>query len=255
MFFAYIFATLLSLLLIGLSIRWLRNFFVTNQSQSTLPTPLDPNRIIDPECIFATGVIGGGEPEYAVIDFQATGLSTMPGKEDRVLQVACLLLDKELTPVDRMIALVRQETLGPAQAQAVHHIHASDLEAYGQPEEQVMNRLWSKVREVPTLVFHNAEYDLAIWLGSLRTFAPERIPLLQAKKTVCTMLHFTAEAGEDTHYPSLIALTSRLSGLPPRSLYTDLPVAWRNVCLTRYCLSRIIGERSHLTEPTAPPSV
>lgn len=242
MFIAYIFLALFALLLIYLLVKSAEGALFSqkrgHKSHCPLAEVADKNAF-DAEALFTQVAETAGEAEYAVIDFQTTGLSTTPGMEDRVLQVAWLILDGNMALVDKKIFMVLQDTVGSAEAQRVHHIRLSELRKYGQPEEQVMSDLWRSVKDIPTLVFHNAEYDLAIWRGSMRRYAPEWIPLLNAKDVLCTMCYFPSHYDEFPRYPSLMHLSSALSGIPEHELVTGLPVAWRNVCLTRYCLEQI----------------
>lgn len=243
MFFAYIIIAFFALLLILLLIKWVQKaLFDCNKARGSTPTPVESRerQLSDVTSIFLPPMCTTDEPaRYAIIDFQTTGLCTTPGLEDRILQVAWLILSADLHLLDKQVHLVRQESLGSAEACRVHHISPEALQKYGQPEDQVMATLWSSVKAVPTLVFHNAEYDLAIWRGSLQRLSPGLIPCLEAKESFCTLTYVPEHIDGYPHYPSLVALVSFLSGVPVHQLRTDLPVAWRNVCLTYYCFKEI----------------
>lgn len=180
----------------------------------------------------------GGEPRYAILDFQTTGLN-VDDEGDRILQAAWMIVDAEYRMVRRGICLVAQESVGSLEARAVHGLSSAFVRRYGIPEPVMLSRLWKDIEDVPVWVAHNMAFDMGMLRSSVRRFAPELEETLESRETICTMIDFIRyEEGE--RYPALIDLTERLIGWHLSSIALPVPVAWRNVCLTRICLSRLL---------------
>ena len=182
-------------------------------------------------------------PKYAVIDFQTTGLSTEQGIESKIIQAAWLILDEDFAVIQNRLSLISQNEQSSYEAYLVHHLHAEKIREYGRSETEVLSELLDDLKETDTLIFHNAHFDLSMLRGTLmRNGNVEASDTIWQKQTFCTMTFFPElSAGiTDEKYPTLSALTERLSGehIPYRRDH-DALVAWHNVCLTRYCATEI----------------
>lgn len=184
----------------------------------------------------------GAMPVYAVIDFQTTGLSTKAGEEDRIIQVAWLVVDRDFRVIKRRLSLVRQTRRSAYEAQMVHHIPFDKIMEYGLPESEVLGDLLGDLSEGVALVFHNAAFDLGILRGALRKCGLCEWDDLARRQVFCTMT-FLPELRVGTaeeKFLSLPNLTAQLTGRPvPKHSFPDTFTAWRNVCLTRICLRRL----------------
>jgi len=104
---------------------------------------------------------GAGEPAFAVIDVETTGLSP---QRDRILEVAIVRLDEAGAVVDEWVTRVDPE--GPVGATHIHGITQADVA--GQPRfadvaETVVARLTGLA-----VIAHNAKFDLAFLRNELR---------------------------------------------------------------------------------------
>lgn len=181
----------------------------------------------------------GALAHYAVLDFQTTGLDVA---EDRILQAAWLVMDSSFRLVRKGTCIVLQESVGSLEARSVHRLNLGMIERYGMTEEAMVRTILSDISDVPILVAHNMAFDLGVFGAAVNRSMPEIGGELEAKETICTMTDFI-NIGEGEKYPSLMELSQKLLGISAIRRWSHDPVAWRNVCLTRACLIRLIADK------------
>ncbi|MDO5035719.1 MAG: 3'-5' exonuclease [Porphyromonas sp.] len=179
---------------------------------------------------------------YAFIDFQTTGLSVVEGDEDRILEASWLVVDEQMLEIRRGLQLVRQPTLGSLEARRVHGITQERIDQFGVDELEMLDELWSSVADVPYWVFHNASFDLAILLGTVRRLRPELEEPILSHPCICTMKYLSLTTESGAPYLGLVTLAHDLTGIPWSELTRVDMKSWRNVCLTRLCLFVLLKE-------------
>lgn len=180
-------------------------------------------------------------PKYAIIDIQTTGLCTIEDKEDRIVELTWLILDSEYNEIRRGVRRVLQKTTGSEDAKRVHHISEATLMTTGEEEKVVLQAFWKDVSEVPIWVFHNAKFDLSILHAAFRDLLPSLESELLNHTALCTMTYLTADKSRDNQYPSLINLTSSFYPSSAIHLRQSHIISFRNACLTRACLIKLLA--------------
>lgn len=112
------------------------------------------------------GRIIGSVGKYAVLDFETTGLSVSTN-HDRVIEIGLVVLDKDLTELERFSSLVKvKRDLG---AISIHGIRPSDLESaptFHDLAPELIQLINGKV-----IVCHNASFDLQFLRSELQRLA------------------------------------------------------------------------------------
>lgn len=115
--------------------------------------------------------------QYCVLDLETTGL--FPGRHDRVIEVAAVLLDESANVVDEYSTLVNPgRDVGPT---SIHGITAHDVTAappFGAIASDLIDRLRGRI-----IVGHNVGFDLRFLDAELRRLGG-RLPSPEA---LCTM--------------------------------------------------------------------
>lgn len=180
------------------------------------------------------------ETSWLVMDFQTTGLSTVPGNEARILEATWLILDAEFREISRHTCRVRQSIKSDPEALEIHGITDTLHSPYSISESELLQRLMADLKPGVTLVSHNMEYDMAILMATFRRAAREYMEEIAQYPTLCTMTYLVT--GEQQSYPSLVHLTQQLTGLTPQQFYTLHPISWRHCYFTRLCLIALLSQ-------------
>lgn len=174
-------------------------------------------------------------PQWAVLDFQTTGLCTERGLEDLIVEATWLALDASFRLISQKTLRVRQSYSGSAEARAVHHVTEQQLEECGVCEEELVEQLFADLGRGTTLVMHNAEFDLAILRGTLARVDPSKLLELERYPSFCTMTYLPAE-----YYPSLATLTASITPYTMADFRSLFPISYRNAYFTRHCLMALL---------------
>jgi DNA polymerase III epsilon subunit-like protein len=161
---------------------------------------------------------------YAVVDVETTGFSPA---SDRVVEIACLVVDAECRPLEEFVSLVRPGRLIPAFASSIHGIYDADV-SHAPRLEELAGRL-RELTEGAVVVAHNAAFD--------RGF----LPFLHDREWLCTMRLAMQ------HFPNSPRFTNqalraylrvedeRLTGRDAHRAYADAVVT---AGILRHCLRR-----------------
>lgn len=179
----------------------------------------------------------GAHPKYGVVDVQTTGLE-VADDGDRIVQISWLVLDDEYCMIRRHTCLVSQQSVGSAEARAVHGLSSDLITGQGISEAEMLRRFREELDDVPVLVAHNIPFDIGMIRATIHRSAPEMEEWLDAKGSICTMMDFI-KIDDGEKYPSLLELASRLTDCPLTPVTLPRPISWRNVCLTRMCLREL----------------
>ncbi|MBC5811540.1 MAG: 3'-5' exonuclease [Candidatus Eremiobacteraeota bacterium] len=107
---------------------------------------------------------------YAVVDVETTGFSP---RDDRVVEVACLILDRDGALIDEFASLVCPGRRIPYYASAVHGIHDADVA--DAPSLNALAPVLQAMVGDAVIVAHNAGFD--------RGF----LPFFDEREWLCTM--------------------------------------------------------------------
>lgn len=185
----------------------------------------------------------GAQPKWLVMDLQTTGLSTVKGDEDRILEATWLVLDGAYRLIRRRTIWVQQESLGGEEARSVHHLSGKELERDGVSELDFLTCFFADLPASPiTLVMHNAAFDFPILRAMVVRLLPSRVADLDRCPQFCTMKYPVEELGYGERYPRLSELSMRLLGISSWQFRALSPVSWRNAYFTRRCLIALIEE-------------
>ncbi|MBR8703308.1 3'-5' exonuclease [Porphyromonas levii] len=173
----------------------------------------------------------GAKARWMVLDLQTTGLSTIRGAEDLIVEATWLLLDEAYQLIRKRTHRVYQSYSGSQEAQEVHGLSEQDLRRHGITEAQLVEYFLADLLPQTTIVMHNAEFDLAIILSTIERVAPNSLPQVRSHSTFCTMTYLPLE-----HYPSLGALTTSITSFTQAQFRALRPISYRNAYFTRHCL-------------------
>ena len=162
---------------------------------------------------------------YAIVDVETTGFSP---REDRVVEVACVVLDGALREVASFSSLVDPGRPIPAYATAVHGIR--DRDVAGAPSLAALRPRLRELTAGATVVAHNAVFD--------RRF----LTCLEDREWLCT-LHLARRAFPHAPAYKNQALRTYLGIDDPRLRGRTAHRAYADVIVTagvlRACLTRL----------------
>lgn len=131
----------------------------------------------------------GAKARWMVLDLQTTGLSTIRGAEDLIVEATWLLLDEAYQLIRKRTHRVYQSYSGSQETQEVHGLSEQDLRRHGITEAQLVEYFLADLLPQTTIVMHNAEFDLAIILSTIERVAPNSLPQVRSHSTFCTMTY------------------------------------------------------------------
>lgn len=191
--------------------------------------------------LIALPAIPVAEPDavakWMVLDLQTTGLSTVRGAEDLIVEATWLILDEQYQLIRRKTHRVRQSYSGSQEAREVHGLSEQDLWRHGITEHQLMEQFMADLLPNTTIVMHNAEFDRAILRSTIERVAPSALPEVDRHPTLCTMTYLPSES-----YPSLGTLTTSLTPFTMAEFRTLRPISYRNAYFTRHCLIALLSQ-------------
>jgi DNA polymerase-3 subunit epsilon len=161
---------------------------------------------------------------YAVVDVETTGFSPAI---DRVVEIACLVVDADCRPLDEFVSIVNPGRLIPAFASSIHGIYDEDVA--GAPRLDDLAGGLRALTEGAVVVAHNAAFD--------RGF----LPFLHDREWLCTMRLAMQHFPNSPRHTNQ-ALRTYLRVEDPRLAGRDAHRAYADAVVTagilRHCLQR-----------------
>jgi DNA polymerase III epsilon subunit-like protein len=114
--------------------------------------------------------------KYLVFDIETTGLKSY---NSEIVQIAWLILDKNLRQVEYDCYIIKQENEVPEDAFAIHGINMKKSIEEGLDKSIVFEKFLAASNNCSYYVSHNIDFDY--------NFIMYHIPKVKARRTICTM--------------------------------------------------------------------
>lgn len=163
----------------------------------------EPPKTVSFDLLFEPSIETKGK--YLVIDIETTDLDI---NRALVVQLAWVLLDKNLKCVETYCEIIRQEKEIPIGAVKIHGIDLNKSLEEGIEKSIVCSKLLEVFNNCSFIVAHNVDYDIPILYNNFKD--------LPVKKTICTMKRSTSYCaipkyyGRGSKYPKLSELVGVL---------------------------------------------
>jgi DNA polymerase III epsilon subunit-like protein len=135
-------------------------------------TPVVEKKTFDLEFVNSNDIKG----KYLVFDIETTGLKPY---NSNIVQLAWILLDKNLGLIESKNFIIKQDEEVPNEAFRIHGIDKAKSLEIGVEKSYAFDLFRQATNNCSYYVAHNIDFDY--------TFILHHIPLVKARRTICTM--------------------------------------------------------------------